>query len=168
MELRSAEIWIFFGLAFMFQIAALSFRRTLFSLFFSLLHSIVISVILIAISQFYLALASLWLTSGLSYFGLIQTSFLIGKHDNQKPKRRITISLFIYTAVVSALTGLFAFLASSSPNSFEWVNPARNTSMQSTMTSEYSAVLLLISIMALSSLISVFLLIRQDDTPFKV
>lgn len=166
MDLVIVEFWVLFAIATFFQVAAIAVRKLLLSLFFSFLYSVTISLILIAMGHMWLALTNLWLASGLTYFGLTKTALLIGTHAQQKPQRRITVSLFVFILVVSTFT-LIAALIAPELQELELVDSSFKSSGSPMLTGDQGILILILAMMALSSLISVFLLVREDDHPLK-
>lgn len=163
MDLRVYEFWLLFATTFSLQIIAISMRRLFVSLLFSLLYSISISLILIAMGQFWLSMANLWLSSGLSYSALIKTSILIGPTKAFRPRRQLTLSLAIYVIIIIAFSATGALLMPQFPISIRLPDSGPEQGIRSLVTIEQGIITLIIALMALSALVCIYLLVRRDD-----
>lgn len=158
-----AQFWCLFIVALTLQLVAISVRHIFVSLFFSLLHSILISVVLFAMGNPWIGLAHLWFSAGICYFSLIQTSILLGSQKTKRFKRRINFSLFVYIIAVAFLfyLSIRLFPHFESTDHFTPIMPGSTVS--AALSSDHGLVVLTIAFMALSSLVSVYLLVRRDD-----
>jgi hypothetical protein len=151
MDLESAQFFSLFALALSFQIVAIAVRKLFLSLFFSFAYTLIICVILIAMGHSLLAMATLWLSAGLSHFALILTSLLIGSHNHQKPERQLSFSLFLYIAVILALAyTLWLIIAPATPQTDSLEND------------DFAMTYLVLGLMSLSALVGSLILIRRD------
>lgn len=153
MDLSHALIFALFALAITFQIAAIAVRKLFLSLFFSFVYTLFIAVILLALGRPLVAMACLWLLSGLSYFGLVMTSLLIGSHNNQKPERNISFSFFAYMAVIILVVYTSGALFKQPTDMIP----------EALFSGEYGTLYLLLAIIGLISFIGSLILTRRDD-----
>jgi hypothetical protein len=163
MTLLAAEYWFLFVVTFGLQLVGIFARHIFVSLFFSFLHSIFISLILLAMGLNWVAFIHLWLCSAVSYFSLIQTSLLLGPQKAKKHKRRITFSLFVFISIVMGLFYLATQLIPSDSNYSSFQLASLDETVFNLLSTRYGTVVLTLALSALSALISVYLLVRRDD-----
>ena len=146
--------WALFAAALSVQIIAIWVRQLYVSLFFSFIHSVLIAIILMAMSNYWLGLAELWLMSGVNYLGLVKTSMLLGPQKEKPPTRRLTFSLAASIIAVSLFMVVSSVLTTLFGGAFNFSSIAIKTQNSAIVT---------LSLFALSALISVYLLVRRDD-----
>jgi hypothetical protein len=118
---------------------------------------------LLTLGHLWLALASLWLSSSLSYFALIKTTLLMGPRKIEKPKRRISLLFIAALVIVLALGVVFTLLLDRRQEALQTSEISLETMIRTLMASEKSLVTLTICMLALVALLTVQLLVRRDD-----
>ena len=157
------NFWLLFALCLLCQLIAVFVRQLSLSLFFAFIHSIIISLILIAMGHSWLGVVVIWLVSGLSYFSLFLTTLLIGPQQQINTKRKITFSSFIFILILASLTYISISIAPNSLGPLDLSSSTLAVQISPLLTSDFSLVIIVLALMALSTLISAFLLIRGDD-----
>ena len=159
-----AQVFGFYSLflvSFALQMVAMLVRHIFVSVCFSFLHSLLISLILIAMGQIWLGIANLWFYGGLSYLALLKTSLLVGIQKSHKSRRRISISLLTFILIVCAFTASIGLLMPDL-SGFKESSVLPATPLELGI-SQFGLIALMLALMALAALVSLYVLLRRDD-----
>jgi hypothetical protein len=162
MDLITCLFFTLLAITLIFQIGAIVIRKLFLSLFFSLIYSLSVSVILLAIGHYALALMNFALSAGLNHLSLIATSLLIGSHNNSKPQRRLSLSLFFFPGIAIAIGYIILLFIWPNDESILVTNLSPKT-LDPLYFEKYTLTFLIVALMALSSLMGTLLLLRRDD-----
>jgi hypothetical protein len=160
---HSALCFGLFFLAFVSLAVSMIARRVSLSLFFAFVYSLFVAFILLAMGHLWLALFSLWQSSAVSYFALMNTSLLLGSHQTQKHERRITFSLIFFVLIVLSLAFSIGLLMPLLQHNVVLSPVSTDSALREILVGEYGIVMLLLALMTLVALMSVFVLVRRDD-----
>jgi hypothetical protein len=163
MDLESPKNIVLFILGLASMVASVAIRRVFLSLFFAFVYTLFVSCIFLSIGQPVLAATSFLISAGINYTLLTTTSLLIGSHNSQKPKRRLSISRGLFIVIVISLAVVFGLIIGDTAELPRFSNVVTLAPKEWTASAEFTLVCIILALTCLTSLLCALLLIRYDD-----